>query len=198
MDAFAFWCGKLIWACLCRFSREDSWKLLLKLRIRCATSHSRSLFQLDFDVLVCIGIFPSLVDRLVLHRIRARRRWIQDIIDVLLIDLWTTLQELHDLFRVPETGFQVSVTQRQMAEEHAGEHRTYVSIVFLHRCLFMLTSLFWKQYFLNVLVYIHILLPDCQLRFDNSKRCWQSGMNHFSYNQNSWRRGQIIFPWSSC
>ncbi|BBN00514.1 DNA excision repair protein ERCC-6-like [Marchantia polymorpha subsp. ruderalis] len=33
-------------------------------------------------------------------------------------------QELHDLFRVPETGFQVSVTQRQMAEEHAGEHRT--------------------------------------------------------------------------
>ncbi|KAL2653795.1 hypothetical protein R1flu_021923 [Riccia fluitans] len=32
-------------------------------------------------------------------------------------------QELHELFRVPETGFNVSVTQRQMAEEHAGEHR---------------------------------------------------------------------------
>ncbi|KAL3685797.1 hypothetical protein R1sor_003819 [Riccia sorocarpa] len=32
-------------------------------------------------------------------------------------------QELHELFRVPATGFDVSVTQRQMAEEHFGEHR---------------------------------------------------------------------------
>jgi hypothetical protein len=30
------------------------------------------------------------------------------------------------LFRVPETGFSVSVTQKQLAEEHFGEHQTYI------------------------------------------------------------------------
>ncbi|CAM6093032.1 unnamed protein product [Calypogeia fissa] len=33
-------------------------------------------------------------------------------------------QELHDLFRVPEAGFSVSTTQKQLAEEHFGEHQT--------------------------------------------------------------------------
>jgi hypothetical protein len=35
----------------------------------------------------------------------------------------TSVQELRELFQVPKTGFDVSVTQQQLHKEHASQHR---------------------------------------------------------------------------
>jgi hypothetical protein len=40
--------------------------------------------------------------------------------------IYLEMQDLHELFSIPESGFDVSLTQQQLHEEHDSQHEMYV------------------------------------------------------------------------